>query len=276
MGRLHGPSASTTSELAREGDPYLPTKTPHGEMMKNICAMPQYKNTSPEELRVSHYINRDSRHLRDTQEATSLVGVHLNGTAVRDWERELSLPQDALSTTSLGSTRAPSPALTASSESTVKASSFHRDGQATPAPSEFGTPVLATTGLPGLRSSSQTPSSRGKEKEREETPVKSFAALSLGTGELPSTPAYNVTTGLWGRPIATSSSALDTSGIPPSPAAERYPSINQAERDWEAAVRDARHKKALLAQARAAYDLAISIEKAKFNAYSEARMKFDT
>ncbi|KAG8898352.1 hypothetical protein FRC00_002934 [Tulasnella sp. 408] len=284
MGQLPSASVSRTTysyTLAREVDPYHPAKSIIGreeQNMMSVCAMPQYKTTSPEELRLAWYIHKSPQHSRDTMD---LGGVHLNGTAVRDWERQLSVLQDdipdrppAMSTASLSTLRAPSPALTTSSGSTIKASSFPRDGRVTPASSEFGTPVLTSTGLPAAFGSSQTPSSRSKEKEREQSPVKSFAALSLRTGE-PSTPANNVTGGLWGRPAASSSNS-DSSMIPPSPAAERYPSIDRAEREWEAAIHDARHKKALLAQARAAYDLAVSLEKAKFKAYSEARMKFDT
>ncbi|KAG8958601.1 hypothetical protein FRC00_002556 [Tulasnella sp. 408] len=284
MGRLPSASVSPTTysyTLAREVDPYHPAKSIVGreeQNMMSVCAMPQYKTTSPEELRLAWYIHKGPQHSRDTMD---LGGVHLNGPAVRDWERQLSVLQDdipdrspAMSTASLSTLRAPSPALTTSSGSTIKASSFPRDGRVTPAASDFGTPVLTST---AAFVSSQTPSSsRGKEREREEAqaPVKSFAALSLRTGE-PSTPANNVTGGLWGRPAASSSNS-DSSMIPPSPAAERYPSIDRAEREWEAAIHDARQKKALLAQARAAYDLAVSLEKAKFKAYSEARLKFDT
>ncbi|KAG9043094.1 hypothetical protein FS837_010048 [Tulasnella sp. UAMH 9824] len=246
MGRLPGASVSPTTysyTLAREVDPYYPAKSIIGkegeeQIMMNISAMPQYKKTSPEELRLAWYIHKGPQHSRDTG-GMSLAGVDLNATAVRDWERQLSVLQDdipdrspAMSTASLSTIRAPSPALTTSSGSTIKASSFPRNGPITPAASEFGTPVLTSTGLPEF-GSSQTPSSKGKEKEREEAPA-------------------------------------------PSPAAERYPSIDKAEREWEAAIHDARQKKALLAQARAAYDLAVSLEKAKFKAYSEVRMKFDT
>lgn len=289
MSTSHNPTASSDT-LAREVDPYYPSKSIRDgnvEMMANICAMPQYKMTSPEELRLSWYIN--DKHAKDIKEATRIAGVHSDGMAMREWEQELSLLEPdipdrspASSTSSLAPTRAGSPAFSTSSGSTIKASKFPGSGQRTPAVSEFGTPVLKSRGLPEP-SSSQASSSKGKEKEVQDTPgkekkpqvtpVKRFSSMPPGTRE-PFTPANNVTGGLWGRSV--SSSTSPPSIIPPSPAAERYPTINTAERDWEAAIRDARLKKELLEQAQAAYDAAVALEKAKFQAYSNVRTKLDT
>ncbi|KAG8949456.1 hypothetical protein FRC04_008555 [Tulasnella sp. 424] len=292
MSTSHNPTASSDTVLAREVDPYYPSKSIRDgnvEMMTNICAMPQYKTTSPEELRLSWYIN--DKHAKDIKEATRMAGVHSNGMAMREWEQELSLLEPdtperspASSTSSLAPTRAGSPALSTSSGSTIKASRLPGSGgRTTPAVSEFGTPVLKSSGLPEP-SSSQASSSKGKEKEAQHTPgkekkaqvtpVKRFSSMPPGTRE-PSTPANNVTGGLWGRSVSFSSTS-PASLIPPSPAAERYPTINTAERDWEAAVRDARLKKELLEQAQAAYEAAVAFEKARFQAYCNVRTKLDT
>ncbi|KAG9005938.1 hypothetical protein FRB90_010123 [Tulasnella sp. 427] len=169
----------------------------------------------------------------------------------------------ALSAASLGTiTRSVSPALTTSSGSTIKASRLNRSGQLTPAPSEYGTPVLTSRNLPDdPEPSSSSSKSLGKR----------ISAMSIEDDEL-STPVKNTGRGLFGGLPSSSSSTT----MPSSPAAERHPKINTAEREWEASIRDAQRKKALLEQAQAAYDEAVALEKAMFKTYSKLRMNLDT
>ncbi|KAG9000833.1 hypothetical protein FRB90_011729 [Tulasnella sp. 427] len=233
-------SASPTSycyQLATEMDAYFhykAVKNGANEFMENLCSMPLYARTSPEVI-------------------------------FRGFFSDASEHSPALSAASLGTiTRSVSPALTTSSGSTIKASRLNRSGQLTPAPSEYGTPVLTSRNLPDdPEPSSSSSKNLGKR----------ISAMSIEDDEL-STPVKNTGGGLFGGIPSSSSSSLST--IPSSPAAERHPKINTAEREWEASIRDAQRKKGLLERAQAAYDEAVALEKAMFKTYSKLRMNLDT
>ncbi|KAG8922962.1 hypothetical protein FRC01_013390 [Tulasnella sp. 417] len=61
----------------------------------------------------------------------------------------------------------------------------------------------------------------------------------------------------------------------PSPAAERCPTVDAAEKVWADARRQAHEAKKLLAKAQAAYNQAALMERLKFNEYCHARRRFD-
>ncbi|KIO29877.1 hypothetical protein M407DRAFT_242411 [Tulasnella calospora MUT 4182] len=232
-------------QVTKVGEPpNKPTKTVDYEA---ITAMPEFLNTSFDELRLAHYF------YNLTQNESS-AGIAQTSTSKRPWENPTPLPVPR-----------PTP-----SQSTSTFTGVFPTIPPTPTPILTPTPSIPVANVPSESPFAST-SNQFFPKTTNATevapPVQAFA--SLGLNSQPSTPAKPLRGGS-GQPAQ-----RDLFSFPRSPAAERIPAVNTAETEWEAARRTVAWRKALLEKAQAEYDEAVRLERQKFKVYSEARMNFD-
>ncbi|KAG8902671.1 hypothetical protein FRC01_009514 [Tulasnella sp. 417] len=239
-------------DLSRQRVRYRVTLVPDLDNLKApklkygaITAMPEFLNTSFDELRLTHYFD-------------GLVHPK------RSWENPapLSIPlpppsQPISVSTAVFPTIPPSSTPTATQATSTLVANDQTPTNAT----ELVSPVQAFAAL-GLNSQPSTPAAnplRGVPDRPTQPGLLSFRKYN---------PRSNHTVSYVNVDYYISRKAR-------SPAAEQIPVVNIAETEWEAARHAVAWRKELLEKAQAEYDEAVRAEIQKFKAYSEARANFD-